>query len=478
MWGRQFYLWARRHKGLFTRASHRGFLTEVQGMSRLTRRDLLRLSAAGVVGYSFSGWLQALAEDTAGVGERRRSCILLWMNGGPSQMDTFDLKPGHANGGPYRAIATSAEGVRISEHLPRLARQMHHAAIIRTMSTREGDHGQGSFLMHTGYLPRGPVQYPTLGSLVAREIGNDESALPNFVSIVPFRAFNPAAFSSGFLGPQYAPLLVGENANPFGAQNQPVDAAQALRVPDLLAPPEVETAHFDSRIDLLEQMQSDFARNHPSVAARSHHTAYNRAVRLMRTEARAAFNLDDEPAALRDAYGRSLFGQSCLLARRLVERGVPFVEVTLNGVPNAPAGWDTHGQNFDQVRRLSEVLDPAFATLLSDLADRGRLQDTTVVWMGEFGRTPRITNNQGRDHFPNAWSTVIAGGGVRGGQAFGRTSADGTTVEGPRPILTRDFLATVCRALGIDHTRQNMSNAGRPIRIAEQGALPIEEILA
>jgi len=322
-------------------------------MSRLSRRDLLRLSAAGVVGYSFSGWMQALAADTVGDRQRQRSCILLWMNGGPSQMDTFDLKPGHANGGPYRAIATSAEGVRISEHLPRLARQMHHAAIIRTMSTREGDHGRGTFLQHTGYLPQGPIQYPTLGSLVAREIGNEDAPLPNFVSIVPFRAFNPAAFSSGFLGPQYAPLLVGESANPFNPGNQNMDVAQALRVPDLLAPPDVQTAHFDSRLDLLEQMQSDFARNHPSIAARSHATAYARAVRLMRTEARTAFNLDEEPAALRDSYGRNLFGQSCLLARRLVERGVPFIEVTLNAIPNAPAGWDTHGQNFENVRRLS-----------------------------------------------------------------------------------------------------------------------------
>jgi hypothetical protein len=446
-------------------------------MSRLSRRDVLRLSAAGIVGGSFSGWLQALADDTVGNVQRRRSCILLWMNGGPSQMDTFDLKPGHTNGGPFRAIPTSAAGVRISEHLPRLARQMHHAAIIRAMSSREGDHGRGTFLMHTGYLPQGPVQYPTLGSLISREIGTDEAALPNFISIAPFRQFSPQAYSSGFLGPQYAPLLVGESANPFNPQvNQ--DVAQALRVPDLLAPPDVNPDHFDARIELLEQMQSDFTRNHPSIAARSHHTAYNRAVRLMRTEARVAFNLDDEPAALRDSYGRNLFGQSCLLARRLVERGVPFVEVNLGAIPNNPAGWDTHGQNFDNVRRLSEVLDPAFAALLADLHDRGRLEDTTVVWMGEFGRTPRINQGQGRDHFPNAWSTVIAGGGIRGGQVYGRTSPDGSTVEDPRPISTRDFLATACRALGIDHTRQNMSNAGRPIRIVEQGALPIEEVLA
>jgi hypothetical protein len=435
-------------------------------MSLLSRRDLLRLSAAGVVGCSYSGWLQALADDPAS-NQRRRSCILLWMNGGPSQMDTFDLKPGHANGGPFRTIGTTGGGVRISEHLPRLSRQMHHAAIVRALRSNEGDHGRGTFLMHTGYLPQGPIQYPTLGALVSKEIGSDEATLPNFVSIGA-RQFNPA-YGSGFLGPQYAPLFVGENANP-GAPNQGVDVARALRVPDLLAPPDVNSEHFDARIDLLQQMQSDFARNHPSIAARSHQTAYNRAVGLMRSEARTAFNVDEEPASLRDAYGRSLFGQSCLLARRLVERGVAFVEVSLGG-------WDTHGQNFDAVRRLSEVLDPAFATLLSDLSDRSMIGETTVVWMGEFGRTPRINQNQGRDHFPNAWSAVIAGGGIRGGQAFGRTSADGTTVEEPRPIATRDFLATVCTALGIDHTRQNMSNAGRPIRIVEQGAMPIEEVL-
>jgi hypothetical protein len=448
-------------------------------MYRLSRRDLLRLSAAGAIGYSFSGWLQALAEENANNPQRRRACILLWMNGGPSQMDTFDLKPGHANGGPYRAIATSAAGVRISEHLPRLARQMHHAAIIRAMNSREGDHGRGTYLMHTGYLPQGPIQYPTIGSLVARELGDDNSALPNFVSIAPFRQFNPAAYSSGFLGPQYAPLLVGENANPFiqpGQQQQ--DVAQVLRVPDLLAPPEVDPQHFDSRIDLLQAMQSDFARNHPSIAARSHQTAYERAVRLMRTEARAAFNLSEEPSGLRDSYGRSLFGQSCLLARRLVERGVPFVEVNLGAIPNAPAGWDTHGQNFQSVQRLSEVLDPAFATLLSDLSDRGMLQDTLVVWMGEFGRTPRITNGQGRDHFANAWSTVLAGGGINGGTVFGRTSPDGNTVEDPRPVTVPDFMATVCRALGIDYTRQNMSNAGRPIPIVDRNCRPVEEVLA
>ena len=199
---------------------------------------------------------------------------------------------------------------------------------------------------------------------------------------------------------------------------------------------------------------------------------YGKALGLVTSgRAKKAFELTEEKAAVRDKYGRSRFGQGCLLARRLVERGVPFVEVTLGG-------WDTHDNNFAQVKNLCGALDPAWAALVRDLKDRGLLETTTIVWMGEFGRTPGINPRQGRDHYPNAWSTVIAGGGIRGGQAFGRTSADGSTVEDPRPISTRDFLATVCRALGIDHTHQNMSNAGRPIRVVEQGAMPITEVLA
>src|SRR5207247_888609 len=187
--------------------------------------------------------------------------------------------------------------------------------------------------------------------------------------------------------------------------------------------------HFAGRVGLLEDLERDFADGHPGVAPSSHRTAYDRAARLIRTDARTAFNLDEEAGPLRDSYGRNLFGQGCLLARRLIERGVPFVEVNLGAIPNVPQGWDTHAQNFDGVRRLCELLDPAWATLMEDLADRGLLETTTIVWMGEFGRTPRITGPDGRDHFPTAWSTVLAGGGVRGGQVFGRTSADGMSVD-------------------------------------------------
>ncbi len=447
--------------------------------AKLSRREALQLAAAGVVGFSASGWLEAVAQANANNPERRRSCILLWMNGGPSQMDTFDLKPGHANGGPFRETATNVPGIRISEHLPRVARHMDKMALIRGMSTREGDHGRGTFYLRSGYLPQGPITYPTLGSLVSKELTPPDLPLPSFVSIAPFRAFSPAAYTSGFLGPQHAPLMVGEvnnfGFNPNGAQDL---YDQSLRVQDMRTPDEVSTEQFDSRVNLLQDMERDFVRRHQTVAARSHQTAYERAVSLMRTSARTAFNLSEETSSIRDAYGRNLFGQGCLLARRLVERHVPFVEVTLGYMPNNPIGWDTHGQNFQSVQRLSEVLDPAWGTLMDDLRQRGLMDTTTVIWMGEFGRTPRINQGQGRDHYPNAWTTVLAGGGIRGGSVFGRTSADGTTVEDPRPVTVPDFLATVMQALGINHEETNMSNVGRPIPLTDRSSQPIREILA
>jgi uncharacterized protein (DUF1501 family) len=190
-----------------------------------------------------------------------------------------------------------------------------------------------------------------------------------------------------------------------------------------------------------------------------------------------AFSLEEEKPALRDAYGRNLFGQGCLLARRLVERGVPFVEVTLGGVNGGAFGWDTHNNNFERVKQLSEVLDAAWAALMRDLKDRGLLDSTLIIWMGEFGRTPTINQGTGRDHFPTAWSTVLAGGGIKGGGPVGRTSKDGSAVE-ERPVSAQDFLATVCEALGVDPLKQNQSNVGRPIRIVDKCAKPIKEIIA
>src|SRR6266849_102632 len=211
----------------------------------LSRRDWLRLSSAGVVSFSLSGWLEALAADTAKHPERRRSCILLWMNGGPSQTDTFDLKPGHANGGPFKEIQTSVAGIKISEHLPKIAKCMDQMVLVRSMSTKESDHSRASYLLRTGRVPGGPVQYPTIGAALSKELGNPESALPNFVSIAPYRFLSPAAYSSGFLGPQYAPLVVGENASFGGPPQQDYD--QALKVEDLELPGGVTVKQAASR---------------------------------------------------------------------------------------------------------------------------------------------------------------------------------------------------------------------------------------
>jgi hypothetical protein len=429
-----------------------------------SRRDWLRLAATGAVGYSVSGWFGALAGEAARDPRRRKSCILLWMSGGPSQLDTFDPKPGHANGGPFREIPTSVPGIRISEHLPKLAKLADRVAIVRSMTSRLGDHGLATDFVHTGYQPRGPVTYPTFGSLVAKEVGSEEDDLPAFVCVAPPRALSPASYSAGFLGARYAPLVVGS-----GASEVTVDPGASLRVEDLTPPARVSDEHSGARLRLVEQMQREFIAGHPGVASRAHGIAYDRSMRMMRSPAGKAFDLGEEPAVRRDAYGRGVFGQGCLLARRLVERGVPFVEVAMGG-------WDTHQSNFDVVPRLSQELDTAWSALLEDLRERGLFDQTLVVWMGEFGRTPTINVNAGRDHFPEAYTAVLAGGGIRGGRVIGRTSAGGDAVE-DRPVTVPELLATVCHCLGVDATKQNESNTGRPISIVEKAARPVGELL-
>lgn len=442
----------------------------------LSRREWLKLSASGVAAASASGWFETLASGAAADPARRRSCILLWMAGGPSQIDTFDPKPGHENGGQTRAIETSVPGLKIAEHLPRLATKGDDLAVIRSMTTKEGDHGRATYLLRTGYMPNGPIRYPALGALVAKEMERPDDELPNFVSIGPVRGFNAAAYGPGFLGPKYAPLIVGDR--PLGVVQQRPGAPAPLRVEDMDAPPGIALARADDRLALLEGLDADFLSRRPVGPASSHRSAYERAVRMVRSKAVEAFNLDGEPDVLRDAYGRNDFGQGCLLARRLIERGVPFVEVSLSRVDGAPnVSWDSHQQNYDAVSRLCGALDPAWSTLMDDLRARGLLESTLVVWMGEFGRTPRINQQGGRDHFPSAWSTVLAGGGIKGGQSYGRTSRDGTTVE-EGAVTVPDLMATICTTLGIDPQVQNDSGLGRPIRVADPQGKPIAQVLA
>ncbi len=439
----------------------------------LSRRDWLRFATCGLAGVSLSGWLEALARQTAGQPQRHRSCILLWMNGGPSQLDTFDLKPGHAHGGPFREIPTKVPGIKISEHLPKLAAQMDRIALVRSMTSKEGEHGLATYYAHTGYAARGPIRYPPLGALVAKELGDDDAPLPNFVSIAPLKGISPAAHGPGFLGPRYAPLVVGIPSQTADRRAGDV-YEKSLQVEDLQPAVPLARQQAAARLRLLQDLEDDFQKQHPDAAAQSHQTAYRRALRLMETTAAKAFQLDGEPAVLRDAYGRNLFGQGCLLARRLVERGVPFVEVTLGG-PLA-ANWDTHLDNFETVKKLSAILDRAWSTLLTDLQQRGLAEQTLLVWMGEFGRTPGINGFNGRDHFPNAWTAALAGGGIHGGQVIGKTSRDGTSIE-ERPVTVPDLLATVCQVLGIDPHRQNLANTGRPIELVDKSARPVDELL-
>ena len=337
---------------------------------------------------------------------------------------------------------------------------------------------RGSYLMRTGRVPGGPIRYPALGSFVGKELDPPGAELPCFVSVAPFRFISPEAYGPGFLGPRYAPLVVADSQ--FDGQNRNnQDIAKLLKVQDLDLPAGVADSRGLARAEFRDGLDADFLADHPGPSGEGHRTAYRRANTLMRSSAVKAFDLTEEKDALRDKYGRNLFGQGCLLARRLVERGVPFVEVTLSSAPgvNNGIGWDTHGDNFEQVKKLCGVLDPAWAALMDDLKDRGLLETTTIVWMGEFGRTPKINQQKGRDHWANSWSTVVAGGGIKGGQVIGQTSDDGMEVK-DRPVLVPDLLATVCKAVGVDHMKQNDSTIGRPIRLVEPTAAPIQEVLS
>jgi hypothetical protein len=450
-------------------------------MQRITRRKLFQATVAGALGWSAAfdwgrrGWCQTLADQVAGNRSQQRHCILLWMNGGPSQTDTFDMKPGHAHGGEFKEIQTPVPGLQISEHLPGLAARIEDLAIVRGLSTKEGDHGRGTYLMRTGHPPTGPVKYPTLGAALSKQLGSRRDELPNYVSVAPYRAFNQEAFEPGFLGPRFAALTVGASDV---APAQPVIEGErdyaSLRVDDLAFPADLHPSQAAGRLQLWNDLQAGFLKHYNDVAPRNHDTVYRRALQLMNSRSAQAFDLSEESAKVRATYGRGQFGQGCLLARRLVERGVAFVDVTLGSLTGGSIGWDTHQNNFETVKQLSAELDKGWSTLMSELSERGLLESTTILWMGEFGRTPKINEMGGRDHFPNAWSCVFAGGGIRGGQAYGKTSPDGTEIESGK-VGVGDVLATLCTALGVDPNEENESEQGRPIRIAE--GEPISDVL-
>jgi hypothetical protein len=433
--------------------------------SNCNRRDFLTATAAGI---PLHGWLSRLAA-AAPPGQRPKSCILLWMAGGPSHIDTFDPKPDAPAEirGEFQAIETSVPGIRISEHFPRFAKLMQHAAILRGMSTMESDHKLATYHLHTGYQNRaGAVSFPSLGAIVAKELGQRDVALPNFITI----GRGPQeALTAGFLGPDQQPLTV----------NDPIRGLDFIE-------PAADPAQFSRQIELLHGMDEAFHARYRSPAAETHRKSIDRALQLMNSQQKQAFDLSREPARIREMYGPppstagppapggkmvkmasggerpGSFGQGCLMARRLVEAGVPFVEVVMgDGV-----GWDTHRDNFPRVRALSLECDAAMAALVTDLENRGLLDTTLVVWMGEFGRTPLCTGG-GRNHWSRAWTSVLIGGGIRGGQVVGRTDRDGAAVI-ERPISVTDFMGTVCTILGIDYKRKNHPpGVDRPIPIVD-----------
>src|SRR5262249_42142964 len=344
----------------------------------------------------------------------------------------FDPKPGRPTGGEFKAIATAVAGIQISEHLPGLAARMKHLAIVRSLTANEGNHERARRLMHTGYAPQAGVDHPALGSIVAEKRAPDD--LPGYVAV------SGPGEAAGFLSAELSPFFVQSAGKPVR----------------YLEPAGVGEARFARRIELWRSFEDDFLRSHASRYAEAQRTVGEKAIAMMHSPRVAAFKLDDEPAATRQAYGDGEFGLGCLMARRLVEAGVPFVEVTHKG-------WDTHKDNFPTVKRLSEELDRGMGALLDDLAARGLLDQTLVAWMGDFGRTPTINGNGGRDHYPGCQSVVLAGGGIRGGQVVGATDADGVAVK-DRPVAVPDLFRTLATQLGLDPDERRVAPSGRPIK--------------
>lgn len=356
-------------------------------------------------------------------------------------MDLWDLKPGTDNGGPFREISTSGNA-RISEHMPNMAKQMHHMAIIRSMSTREADHNRGRSYMHTGYVPDANIDYPSYGAVIAHELFSQRSEL----EIPPFVSVGGASEGPGFLGMAWAPFNVTSNG----------------RVRNLEL--SIDSDRLAQRRFALEAIENSFITQKRGSVVEDHRKILNKTFDLLTSKQMEAFQVDKEPENVQERYGKNGFGQGCLLARRLVEQGVPFVEVDLGG-------WDNHQNIFRTLEndRLP-VLDKAMGALVADLSERGLLADTCIVWMGEFSRTPRINADAGRDHWARAWSVVVGGAGIRGGQAIGATNEDGTEVVG-ETYSSEDLMASVCHSLGISLETTFTSRNGRPMKIANSGKL-------
>ena len=409
-----------------------------------TRRRLIAGLARSCLGVGLlpSFATRALGADLPAAGPRAKRVIYLYMDGGMSHVDTWDPKQGEVMG-PTKVIASSADGIRLGEYLPRTAKHMHLGALVRSLTSNQGAHEQGNYFMHTSYEMRGTINHPSLGAWLSHFQGPGNPALPASVYIGN-ASRHPGA---GFFPPHHHPLFV----------NNPDNGLRDIRRPEGL-----DAARQAKRLALASDFDAPFDAHFAGQRALAAHAgAYDGAYRMMASQDIEAFDLGRESPATRDGYGRDPFGQGCLLARRLIERGVRFVEVSLHG-------WDTHANNFTTTPDLCRKLDDGLAALLEDLSARGMLGDTLVVVATEFGRSPVINSSLGRDHFPQAFSAALFGGGVRGGAVHGATDATGENVERDA-VRIPDFNATLGHALGLPLEQIVMSPSLRPFKLADKG---------
>jgi hypothetical protein len=413
------------------------------------RRSFLRTVGLGAAGLAAAPFTDLVAASADEMRKQQMACIVLWMAGGPSQQDTFDPKPGSANAGETKAIATAVPGIEIASFWPNTAKMMKDVALIRSMNNKEGNHERASYQLHTGYTPSGTVKHPAFGCVAAAELGDPKVDIPHIVTV----GGGGNGVGAGMLGAAYEPFFV---ANP---EKLPENVATT-----------VPMGRFNRRLGLLSSLESNgFAQVGGMDRVREHSAVYKQTAGMVTSPRMKAFDLEGEDPKTRALYGQNAFGQGCLLARRLVQSGVTFVEVRLGG-------WDMHDDLQNRMSKLAAQADAGFGSLIADLKARGMLDRTLVVWMGEFGRTPKINPRGGRDHFPRVFNVAVAGGGVKGGQVIGSSNADGTEVK-DRPIGVPDLLQSFCKVLKIDPKKENMSPLGRPIKIVD-GGVPVKELFA
>ena len=422
-------------------------------MDDMSRRLFMSRAARTFLGVgvapAVTGVLPAWARGAETGNATAKRVIYLYMTGGMSHLDTFDPKPGAEAQGPTEVISTNVPGVQVSAHLAKTAQHMDKIALVRSLNSKQGAHDRGQYFMRTSYAPLATTRHPGLGAWVTRLAGRDSATLPGNV-FVGNAGGHPGA---GFMESRYAPLPIGDPREGLKNSNPP---------------PGTTDKTIQRRLQLAGAFDQAFRERYPQKQVRGYTAFYLDAVKLMRSSDLKAFDISQEKPETIAAYGEDRFNQGVLLARRLVEHGVRFVEVN-------HANWDTHQDNFERVPDLAANLDQALSALLADLSDRGLLEETLVVVATEFGRTPKINDNDGRDHHPRVFTCLLAGGGAKGGYVHGASDANGYEVESDG-VSIPDFNATIARAIGIDLTQEIVSPDGRPFTLADKGK-PVTALL-